>query len=443
MAKVYQLFRERIDPLTRKRVFLLDGKGGKIALPEWRADIMFHNGKRKRVVLSANKKEAQKQADQIRQREREISLGVRAAPKVSDIQGRRLFSEIAEEYLDWGKAQGGRKGRSWSNEHAANRKRQLEFWQENLKLEILADVYDCQAKVEAEYRKLLADGLSGSSVSHVIEALSAFCRWAKKRKYLNENPLEEIERIDKTPKIIRRAMTRNEVLLLLEKCNPEHKLLYMTAVCSGLRANELRQLTPEHLSIEPPGLRLEAAWTKNRENDFQPLFKSLVTMLKTHAEQSIAKQQYRQVINQQGKRASLMKIPDNPLLYVPRNCGTLIIKDLAKAGIERINAKGKLDFHALRTAYINFVLKLTDTKTLQTLARHADLETTLKHYARTTPDDASNAAEAVGELFSSCLISPESATPLKKPESIKTATPCFTKSCGNKTLVRKRGLEPP
>ncbi len=73
--------------------------------------------------------------------------------------------------------------------------------------------------------------------------------------------------------------------------------------------------------------------------------------------------------------------------------------DLKKAGVALSNEKGKLDFHALRTAYINFVLRSNvDPKTMQTMARHASFDMTLNVYGRDEEELCHAAAESVGRL---------------------------------------------
>ena len=57
-------------------------------------------------------------------------------------------------------------------------------------------------------------------------------------------------------------MTPDEITRLLAVCPPERRLLYETALFSGLRVNELLHLTLAQLDLERSGLRLEADWTK-------------------------------------------------------------------------------------------------------------------------------------------------------------------------------------
>ena len=63
-------------------------------------------------------------------------------------------------------------------------------------------------------------------------------------------------------------MTAEEIHRLLRACAPERRLLYEVALCSGLRAGELRALTVAHLDTVRGGVRLDAEWTKNRKPGF-------------------------------------------------------------------------------------------------------------------------------------------------------------------------------
>ena len=60
---------------------------------------------------------------------------------------------------------------------------------------------------------------------------------------------------------------------------PHRRLLLETAFMSGLRANELRNLKPNHIDLERGGLILEAEWTKNRKDGLQPLPDDLLRRL--------------------------------------------------------------------------------------------------------------------------------------------------------------------
>ncbi len=399
MATIFKTPMKRTDPQTGKRVTAVDAKGKPLMHPNWRAVIVDYQGKRKTVTLSTDKREAQKQADLLEAREREIKTGLRPVPTAPDENAARLFTEVSEEYLEWGRAQGGKKGMPWNPVHATMKKRHLAMWGLVLSIGKMGDVYNILPKVEAECRRLMKEGNTGKTVWHKAESLRSFLIWCKKRKYITENPLESLGKFDTSPKVIRRAMTITELHSLLENCVAHRKLLYEVAACSGLRENELRQLTPGHLDREACALRIDKEWDKGRKDRTQYIPKALMERLIAFAESGEAGQLYSKAIQQQGKRMKMKTVPENALLYVPRNCCAMLKVDLKKAGVALTTEKGKLDFHALRTAYINFVLRAkVDPKTIQTMARHASFYMTLNTYGREEEEQCREAAESVGRM---------------------------------------------
>ena len=109
---------------------------------------------------------------------------------------------------------------------------------------------------------------------------------------------------------------------------------------------------------------------------------------------------YNKAYSQQGKREGKKTPPANPLLYVPQNSATSLKKDLLAAGIPPVTEKGYLYFHALRTAYINFVLDSgANVKTAQELARHSTPDMTMNVYGRARDEKMREAVESVGNML--------------------------------------------
>jgi len=112
------------------------------------------------------------------------------------------------------------------------------------------------------------------------------------------------------------------------------RLLYEVAFTTGLRANELRSLTVEHLYLQRGGLHLDACWTKNRKPGFQYLPSQLLSSLITFAESEAVIKLYKTFYS---GRKSLLDDICKPLLYVPsavskKKLSHFIIP--AKAGIQ-------------------------------------------------------------------------------------------------------------
>ena len=92
------------------------------------------------------------------------------------------------------------------------------------------------ARVEAALRELQAGGRAGKTVSNYAEALAAFCDWCVERGYFVSDPLKNLRGFDTTPQTQRRAITADEVRRLLAVCPTYRRLLWETALLSGLRA---------------------------------------------------------------------------------------------------------------------------------------------------------------------------------------------------------------
>ncbi|NIA16036.1 MAG: tyrosine-type recombinase/integrase [Nitrospiraceae bacterium] len=253
----------------------------------------------------------------------------------------------------------------------------IEFWETELKLKQVADLGGVLPRVEKALRKIDRRGRSGKTLQNYADGLQAFCEWCKKRGYMDRNPLEQLSPFDNTPRSHRRAITQEELGRLFSACQPYRRLTYEMAICTGLRARELSMLRVAHLDIAGGGVYLDASWTKNRKGGFQPLPRWLVTELSEESDG---------------------KAKDDPLLYVPSHPGRDLEIDLKAAGIPKHTEDGKIDFHALRVAYVSFVLEAgASAKEAQVLARHSTPDLTMNVYARARDTRLSEVAEKVGE----------------------------------------------
>ena len=343
-------------------------------------------------------------AQRLEDENRQIRLGYRPAPVSADKHRKRPFAEVAEEYVAWGRSQGGRRGRPWSDTHARNRELYLKFWEERLGLQELGDVDGVLPRMEKALRDL-EKTRKPATLAKYAEALRALCQWCIARGYLLDDPLRGFVAYDTTPSFRRRAMTPEEIQRLLAKCAPHRRMVYEVAFASGLRKKELKSLTVDHLDTRRGGLRLDAEWTKNRKPGFQPLPRALVERLKEFADSGGALELYREAFAKAGLKPK--EFAATALLYVPYHTSRDIAKDLKAAGIPQWTPEGKVDFHAARLAYINFVLESGATlKEAMQLARHSTPDLTLNTYGRTRPERLFALVEEVGKSATS---SPECA----------------------------------
>ena len=123
--------------------------------------------------------------------------------------------------------------------------------------------------------------------------------------------------------------------------------------------------------------------------------------------------------------------------YAPRDCARSLDRDLKKAGIlKHIPGVGKLDFHALRTAFATMVIEAGATvKEAQTLLRHSTPQITLNTYPRTRDERLVRIAQRVGEIVLADRRAPKTPPPPSKAIPEHAATPCAPGGCREIGLV--------
>lgn len=105
----------------------------------------------------------------------------------------------------------------------------------------------------------------------------------------------------------RRALTRDEIQKLMDVAPRQRYLLYVVALSTGLRANEIKSLSVADLNYDMRGLNLHAEWTKNRKPGIQELADWIFKLLEKLAQD---------------------KDLDATLLYVPSHAARELDKDL-------------------------------------------------------------------------------------------------------------------
>lgn len=387
---IFRTYKTRINKETKKRECVLDAKGRKIPHKRWRFEYKDWQGKRRKGIGAATRAETEKLALRVQVEQDEIRKGYRPIPKTSEKHAARPFAEVVVEYLNEGNTHLGRHGKPWGAHHARKRRDHLRWWEAKLGIKTLADLDGILPRFEACLRELQANGpgtrrgklcqgpCTGKTVQSYRESLCALCDWAVKRGYLDQDPLRHSIGYDQTPQRRRRALDPNEIQRLLTVGRPQWRLLYETAILSGLRASELRSLRVEDLDIERGGLHLSADWTKNRRPGFQNLPRELIDRLAASAES---------------------KVEGDPLLEVSAHTAEVLAKDLARAGISKSGPGGVVDFHSLRNTYISLVDQAGGSvKEIMDRARHQSADMSLNTYARSRPGRRVELAEMVGKL---------------------------------------------
>jgi len=372
--------------------------------PCWKYEYRDYEGRQRRGTGTASKRETLQIAQKIHAEHRAMRKGL--APKPTPAATDMSFSSAVDEYRKWGETHGGRNGYPWGKTHAQLKRNRLAWWEDKLSFKTLKDLGGCLPRVEKQLGELHKQGRAGKTLRNYAEALLSFCKWCHQRGYMTTKPLDNLTQFSAEPLTERRALTIAEIERLLNAAPPERHMLYKIAICTGLRANELRNLTVNHLDETRCALRLDAKWTKNRRAGYQPLDPALLEELQAFVAEGTAVTAYEKRKHTGDKRIS---IPEEPLLYVPSHAARAFHKDCAVAGIAKfIPGQGKVDFHALRVVYATLVIESGATlKEAQLLLRHSNPTLTMNIYAKVREGRLNEVAKEVGKAINPTRLTPQ------------------------------------
>jgi integrase/recombinase XerC len=221
-------------------------------------------------------------------------------------------------------------------------------------------------------------------------AWRAFANWCIRTGRLASNPLATVgtRNVESDRRRVRRDLTDEELRRIVEHGGGHWRgMAYRVAAATGLRAGELASLTPESfdLDAEPPLVHVEAAYSKHRRRDAQPLPHELAADL----------------------RAWLAGRPRGKGVFpIPQGRGGAMLQadmlaararwiEEAPTAQERarreesdflrpVDSAGRVaDFHSLRVTFVSRVIQAgANPKQAMDLARHSDPRLTFRTYAR-------------------------------------------------------------
>lgn len=206
-------------------------------------------------------------------------------------------------------------------------------------------------------------GLSGKTMNDALGGLNAFTRWLVFQRRILESPFAHVERVDLrgTDGQHRRALSSEELAKFLASVPESRRVIYLTAVRTGLRRTEIKHLRWGDVFLESAALRARASTTKNRRDAVLPLCPELLAALQAHRPADAA--------------------PFTPVFACIPNFRT-VRQDFQRAGIALVDEGGRrVDFHALRGTFAtDLVLAGASPHETKELMRHSDLKLTMKHY---------------------------------------------------------------
>ena len=107
--------------------------------------------------------------------------------------------------------------------------------------------------------------VSFSRIKNMQSALSSFFTWLCKRKYINTNPLIQLDTI-KTPKKVKQPFSQEELELMRMHCNEiRDQALIETLYSTGVRVSELAALNRDDISFINKDVLVMGKGSKQRE----------------------------------------------------------------------------------------------------------------------------------------------------------------------------------
>ena len=263
---------------------------------------------------------------------------------------------------------------------------------------------------------LLKAGMAPRTVNARLTAVKGFTKWMVPDHW-HTNPLVNVSKPnpDSGRKLERRMLLPDEWLHLRAAAeigpeiaglsNEDRVTLYMLAIQTGLRVNELASLTPGKvvLSDKSPHVLCKAAGTKNKKPAKQYIDKELAQRLQA-------------LVGRKKKSARLFEFEDQ------NRVADVLRADLASARqrwideattanevrtrmeddfLSRVNAEGEsLDFHALRhTTGAWLAIAGVHPKVIQSVMRHGTITLTMDRYMHLFPGEDEGAVDNIAAVM--------------------------------------------
>lgn len=399
MASLYKKTINVTDPKT--------GKKAKSKSRKWWGRYRDENGTDRRVPLASDKMAAQTLLNEL---VRKVELKTAGLEDSFDQHRKRpLLDHLADfhRFLE---------GRGNTKKHArqtCNRARAMIM---GCQFERLKDVSP-SAVVEWLKNERAANRIKIKSSNYYLGCIKSFLAWMVQDSRSDRNPLEHLTAMNAKTEggRQRRCLSEGELPLFLAAAGDgkpirnligkDRGMLYILGFNSGLRCSELASLTPESFSLagDSPCVTVEAAYSKRRRKDVQPLSHEIANILA-------------QWLNEKPARLKLW--PGD----WKNHAAKMVRSDLAIARETWIRHGGSpqeqrdregssflafrdeadrvFDFHAIRHQYTsNLAAVGVHPKTAQTLARHSTIALTMDLYTHLGLQDLTSSVNALPAIF--------------------------------------------
>ena len=382
---------------------------------------------RKRVPLGTDKEAARfKLAELVRKADREKNGYADPFEK----HGERKLREHLAEYRDHLVAKGN------DEDYIDQTVHRVELVAEACRFNLLRDLQG--AKVDNWLATRKAAGKSAATLNSYLTSMKGLCQWLADEDRIRKSPLDHLAKQDEEAdrRRERRAASPEEFAWLIETAQesrkpfhrlwgPDRAMLYTVAAFTGLRVSELASLTRASLVLEgdPPTLTVQAAYSKRRRRDQQPMPKWLADRLAAWlADRGPSVHQTVLCLDaadpmQAGRAAAEAKLwsggwPARAAEMLKMDLGAARAKWIKQAASPAERSRRErsdflaywnhvdqvADFHALRHRFTSSLAAAgVHPKVAQQLSRHSTIDLTMNTYTHLQVADVVGAVESLPE----------------------------------------------
>ncbi len=414
MASLYQRTQTKVNPAT--------GKATKRKLPKWWGKYNDADGITQRVSLSTNKTAAQQMlTDLVKQAEFGKS-------GLIDPFQHHLKSPLTEHLAGFRQSL---ESKANTSEHVSLTLARVQTAFTGCGFQRLADLNADKVAHWLKTRREESEGRFGVATSnHHLVAIKSFGNWLVKAQRFPRNPFVHLSRLNAKVdvRVERRALAPAELMLLIEGTlasqeafrgltGEDRGMLYLVASTTGLRADELANLTPESfdLTATPPTVTIQAKNEKSRRGAVLPILPKVAERL----DRWISSRSLRHSGNRKSppvrlwpgtwsEKAAVMlrkdlqaarvswtnQVEQNPEELTQRTESEFLMAESSSGQV--------VDFHALRHSFISMLATSgVHPKIAQQLARHSTITLTMDRYSHLQMNDLNQAVVSMPALLSS------------------------------------------
>jgi site-specific recombinase XerD len=376
--------------LYRKPIWKTDPKSGERVRAnsrKWWGRFKDHDRREKRIPLAADKGAAQAMLNEL---VRKVERGIAGLEDPFDTHRNRPLSEHVADFKTHLISKGN------TAKHARITSYRITAVITGCKSTRIADV--SASRVQEHLAGLRDSGTSVSSSNHYLRAIKMFTRWLVRDRRTADDVLMHLSMMNSDLDIRRerRTIEPSEIVKLIASTKAgkpfrglsgnDRAILYLLALNTGLRANELASLSASsfHLDGESPTVVVEAGYSKHRRRDVLPIRCGLVATV-------------RKFICARGNASPSGRLWPRSWYRVSAQ---MLQIDLAAAGIPYNDDRGRVfDFHSLRHQFISDLARAgVHPKEAQALARHSTITLTMDRYTHVGIFDLATALERLPAL---------------------------------------------